>query len=643
MKLYLSTAVFYNRAPFKSLKLNFDKNEIAVLTAINGRGKTTILSHIVDAFHEIARPFFLNEYEGKENDLYRVSSFIENLDFTKPSLAYLRFITSSGDIVDYANVRNALTEVEYNAFELPDNKIPFSELKNYLDQSNFVRMIFPKLDQKKIEEIFRYNLLTYFPAYRHESPAYLNDPYKIELNFTKRSRFNGYLANPIEVVSGLPQLANWIMDIVLDMRIDNENAKDQLLFHNLNKILTNSIVSKDCDFLRFGVGPRGLGSVRIQVVKNCENDQETLYPSIFNISSGESSMLCLFGELIRQADNISKDKPLEAISGIVLVDEIDKHLHIRLQKEILPTLLTLFPNIQFIISSHSPFLSMGLAEIASERAKIVDLETFGISKDPTTNELYTEVYRMMIGENDRFKELYSSLEEKIRNGNVPLVITEGKTDVQHLKSAMSRLNINDLEFQFFVLTESWGDSKLKSLLEQLSKVSQSRKIIGIFDRDVESIVADIEKDGRAYKIYGNNVFAFCLPVPPGREQYTQISIEFFYQDSDLKKEKNGKRLYFDNEVYIHQSAAKPSERNLVKRNNVNLSEENSKKIYDQNIGQHDWIHSKAEFANLVESDPGFANNFDFSSFHSIFRRLREIITSTNFNPAFVSLPENITK
>jgi predicted ATP-binding protein involved in virulence len=126
---------------------------------------------------------------------------------------------------------------------------------------------------------------------------------------------------------------------------------------------------------------------------------------------------------------------LEAISGIVLIDEVDKHLHIKLQKEILPALFTLFPNVQFIVSSHSPFLSMGLAEVALDRTKIIDLETFGISKDLTKNELYVEVYQTMIGENDRFKELYRSREKKTKTGSVPLIITEGKTDVRHLRAA----------------------------------------------------------------------------------------------------------------------------------------------------------------------------------------------------------------
>lgn len=360
-----------------------------------------------------------------------------------------------------------------------------------------------------------------------------------------------------------------------------------------------------------------------------QEPSESIYPSIFNISSGESSVLCMFGELIRQADNIAKNAQFDAISGIVVIDEVDKHLHIKLQKEVLPALFTLFPNVQFIVSSHSPFLSMGLADVASDRAKIIDLETFGISKDPTTNELYAEVYRMMVGENDRFKELYRSLEEKISNGTTPLVITEGKTDVQHLRSAKKRLSIQGCDVEFFDITGDWGDSKLKLLLEQLSKVAQSRKIVGIFDRDVANIVADIEKDGGVYKTYGNNVFAFCLPVPPGREKYTNISIEFFFKDSDLKKEKDGRRLYFDNEVEFRQSAARKNERSLTRLIEVNSCDENTKKIFDENVGTLGWVHSKAVFSDLVENDLGFSKDFDFSDFQLIFARLDDVLTQSS--------------
>jgi predicted ATP-binding protein involved in virulence len=62
------------------------------------------------------------------------------------------------------------------------------------------------------------------------------------------------------------------------------------------------------------------------------------------------------------ADLILKMQPKGSISeefnkpGIVLIDEIETHLHLKLQKTILPILTSLFPNIQFLVSTHSPFV-----------------------------------------------------------------------------------------------------------------------------------------------------------------------------------------------------------------------------------------------------------------------------------------------
>ena len=91
-------------------------------------------------------------------------------------------------------------------------------------------------------------------------------------------------------------------------------------------------------------------------------------------------------------------------------------------------------------------------------------------------------HNMMIGENDRFKEMYQTLKEKINIGTIPLVITEGKTDIQHIKKSKEKLSISDCDVEFFEVPEKgWGSSQLKTLLENLSKVPQTKKIVGIFD------------------------------------------------------------------------------------------------------------------------------------------------------------------
>lgn len=71
------------------------------------------------------------------------------------------------------------------------------------------------------------------------------------------------------------------------------------------------------------------------------NDQsEQLCPNLALLSSGETALMCLFGEIIRQADRLNNNIALDQIHGVVLIDEVDKHLHIRLQnaKELTPYL-----------------------------------------------------------------------------------------------------------------------------------------------------------------------------------------------------------------------------------------------------------------------------------------------------------------
>ena len=106
MAFYLEKAIFINRAPFEHLELDFEEKGINVLSAINGKGKTTILTHIVDAFFELARPTFENEFEGKSNKYYRVSSAVFNLginfgDFLGP--VYGGFISTKYDF-SYSNI-----------------------------------------------------------------------------------------------------------------------------------------------------------------------------------------------------------------------------------------------------------------------------------------------------------------------------------------------------------------------------------------------------------------------------------------------------------------------------------------------------------------------------------------------------------
>lgn len=73
------------------------------------------------------------------------------------------------------------------------------------------------------------------------------------------------------------------------------------------------------------------------------------------LSDGEKCTLAMFGDLARRLAlaNPSLENPLEG-EGIVLIDEIELHMHPLWQRKVLGVLRDTFPNIQFIITTHSP-------------------------------------------------------------------------------------------------------------------------------------------------------------------------------------------------------------------------------------------------------------------------------------------------
>ena len=319
MSFSLVKAIFINRAPFERLELDFKERGINVLSAINGNGKTTILSHITDAFYELARKVFHNEFEGRENKYYRVSSSLYNINLANPSFVYLRF-ECNGEYIDYVDIRNKCTEEQYNSVITTDSKIEFAQIRNALSNSNNIKY-WSLNDEKKVKDIFSNSVLTYFPSYRYETPSYLNDPYTIKLDYAIKSKFEGYLENQIEVVSDLPTLANWFLDVLLDMKLKEEtrllrngnnflpitipSAEKTCVWDNLNRIVSSALSSKHYEgIVRLGIGTRNSGSTRIAIMNDVpQKTPKCICPSIFNLSAGELSLISIFGEILRQADN----------------------------------------------------------------------------------------------------------------------------------------------------------------------------------------------------------------------------------------------------------------------------------------------------------------------------------------------------
>ena len=90
------------------------------------------------------------------------------------------------------------------------------------------------------------------------------------------------------------------------------------------------------------------------------------------LSMGYAAVFDIIGDLMMRME-AKRDYSLE---GVVLIDEIETHLHVALQKQIMPILTDLFPNVQFVLSTHSPFILN-----STPNAIVYDLETKTLAKN----------------------------------------------------------------------------------------------------------------------------------------------------------------------------------------------------------------------------------------------------------------------
>jgi hypothetical protein len=92
------------------------------------------------------------------------------------------------------------------------------------------------------------------------------------------------------------------------------------------------------------------------------------------LSDGQRRLASIFMELAMRAASLNSHLGENCIAetpGLVLIDELDLHLHPRWQREVIGDLLRAFPKMQFVVASHSPFL----LQAAFEVGKVVDVST----------------------------------------------------------------------------------------------------------------------------------------------------------------------------------------------------------------------------------------------------------------------------
>lgn len=117
---------------------------------------------------------------------------------------------------------------------------------------------------------------------------------------------------------------------------------------------------------------------------------------INQFSSGEKHILSLTADLARRLTiaNPYAEYPLHG-NGIVLIDEIDLHLHPRWQRSILPKLMEIFPNIQWVVTTHSALVLQTIEQdkasvLIIENGQIVDREVNHFGRD--IDDMLLDIY-----------------------------------------------------------------------------------------------------------------------------------------------------------------------------------------------------------------------------------------------------------
>lgn len=672
--MYLKSIHNVNVGPIKDAKIIFPFNEDklpkpVVIVGENGTGKSVLLSNVVDSLHEIARSVFQDVVKkdtvSTRYQFYKAVTGQEIHIGQDYMYSYIQY--EHEDLLSDGSVSSKLMEYLFKGGKFSSKKFCDGEgidSKSFqFDEKGDNKQI--KVEKHVVETAFKQDAVCYFPPNRYEKPNWLGIRYydveKYEHPSVKE-KFSEMLDKPIIISDMTKDTLQWLLDVIADSRCDVEyvgNNHWNIIHSNTSNLQLLNVARKNIERIMsdilgeeiyFGLNYRNTYGARFNI--NSANG-DVLIPTLDALSTGQSALFNMFATIVRYAesDDLNKSIRLKDITGIVVIDEIELHLHSTLQSYVLPRLLKLFPKVQFVISTHSPLFLLGMDELYKENG-------YEIYEMPTATKITVERF-------SEFKIAYKFFSETetyqrdirkviFQSQEVPLVITEGATDWKHMKAAFRNLMTKteyqdyvDMKFEFLEYGGNdkkleMGDKKLESLIPYFSSFKHSKKIIFIADNDVEEICDRLgNKSSPFYKYHGNNVFSFVLPVPKHRKNTPEICIEHYYTDEEIKTpvtiaDGSERRLYMG---YEFQKNGISFDRKLTcnkkdscGKESIKIIDGNSKaKVYsiDDENSTVNLALPKMDFAEgVLNQSPEFAN-FNFDSFHLIFDIIKQILDKPN--------------
>ncbi|MDD7642279.1 MAG: AAA family ATPase [bacterium] len=309
----------------RSEKISFEKKKFVALIGENGSGKTTILEAITKAFVPVLRAVngdAVKQCDLNNNDIREGSS----------SVAVTAGIELDGDKYIWTSKRRR------------SSVVPFDEM---IEEKERLGNDLKKLKQKYIECVTQGTLplVLYYGTDRiiREVPR---------RGHIKNFEVTDALRYCFDNINYFRDFYDWFKteeDIELRGLRDDKNYKNPRLDCVRTAI---ELMIKGCSNLRIELNPSRM----------LMTNEEGIDLQIDQMSGGYKAVLSVVADIAKRlsiANPYSKN-PLGE-EAVILIDELDLHLHPKWQKTIVGDLKRTFPNCQFIITTHSPFIIQALS------------------------------------------------------------------------------------------------------------------------------------------------------------------------------------------------------------------------------------------------------------------------------------------
>ncbi len=459
-----------------------------VFVGTNGSGKTALLSFIVDAIYEIANKLFSDVLPGQGMG-YQYYRMVQNNN--ADSVVIIEFINEIGKGYFY-QYHTGNPSIDLIKKEFQNFSINLSQPKYISSDVQF--------DKELLKQTFKLDCFLYLPAYRFETPGWKNSILSKNTNHDK-TLLSENLEKPFEIINSLAENKKFILDILTDFEINKEfnpaNNNFSVSPIEAEKMnILNSIIQiiKNNKNIRFGVNTRNSSSrISLVEINSLGQPVKEYLHNLNDLSLGETAVLNIFINILRYADIFNRS--IKEFKGIVVIDEIEAHLHIGLQHNVLPELIKLFPKIQFIITTHSPLFLLGMDKTFNKDG--YEIRTLP-SGEIITSERFME-FEVAYSHYKNTSKYESDMLNYINTqNNKPLIFVEGDYDVKYIQKAATLLEKKSL-LDKVILNDGEGFGNLDKIYNTLSNLKKNikpliknNKIILLYDCDTKKQSSDIE-------------------------------------------------------------------------------------------------------------------------------------------------------